>query len=112
MKLCLVCARAGVCPLAALAGLATRRHGLPLQADLGVGRGAGTGAGVGWRGRRRQRAKRELTTWTAGQLCAETGEKQRRTIRTAKGEGGGGSREINIGLLGAQYHKLQIKVAC
>lgn len=107
MKLCLVCARACVRPLAALTGLAPRWHGLPLQADLSVGRRAGASAGVGRRWRRGQRAKCELTTWTAGQLCEE-----RQREREAEEEGGGDRGEINIGLLGEQYHKLQIKVAC
>lgn len=75
MKLRLVCARAGIRGLAALVGLAAGGHGLPLQADLGVGRRTGTGAGVGrWR-RRRQRAEGELATWTAGQLCSGRMEK-------------------------------------
>lgn len=66
MKLGLVSAGACVRTLAALVGLAAGGHGLPLEADLGVGRRAGTGAGVGRRRRRRQRAKGELATWTAG----------------------------------------------
>lgn len=71
VKLRLVCAGTGVRPLAALAGLAPRRHGLPLEADLGVGRRTGTSASMGGRRWRGQRAKSKLTTWTAGQLCTE-----------------------------------------
>lgn len=104
VKLRLVCAGACVCPLAALIGLAPGGHGLPLQADLGVGRRAGTCAGVGRRGRRRQGPEGELTTWTAGQLCGgerdEGGKQRRRTERGGReGERDGG--EINIGLLGS-----------
>lgn len=73
VKLRLVCAGTGVRPLAALAGLAPRRHGLPLEADLGVGRRTGTSASMGGRRWRGQRAKSKLTTWTAGQLCTERG---------------------------------------
>lgn len=71
MQLCLVGGGAGIAlaARAALAGLAARRHGLPLQADLRVGRRTGAGAGVGRRGRRRQRAEGELAARTAGQLC-------------------------------------------
>lgn len=93
MKLGLVCARACVWPLAALAGLAPRRHGLPLQADLGVGRRAGTGAGVRRRGRRGQRAERELTTWTAGQLCAA----MRKGAEEGRGGGDGDGEEQGQG---------------
>lgn len=69
VKLRLVSARARVPPLA---GLAPRRHGLPLQADLSVGCRAGTSAGVRRWGRRRQRAECELAARTAGQLCTKT----------------------------------------
>lgn len=103
VKLCLVCARACVCPLAPLTSLAPGWHGLPLQADLRVGRWTRTSAGMGWRGRRGQWAKCELSTWTAGQLYAE---------REAEEEGGRDRGEINTGLLGVQYHKLEIKTAC
>lgn len=84
VKLRLVCAGACVCPLAALIGLAPGGHGLPLQADLGVGRRAGTRAGVGRRGRRRQGPEGELTTWTAGQLCG--GERRGREAEEVDGE--------------------------
>lgn len=77
VNLRLVSARAHVSPLAALAGLAPCRHGLPLQADLSVGCRAGTSAGVGWWGRWRQRAECELTAWTAGQLCTKTAQREK-----------------------------------
>lgn len=76
VKLRLVSAWACVAPLAALAGLAACRHGLPLQADLSVGCGAGTSAGVRRWGRRRQRAECELRAWTAGQLCTKTARRE------------------------------------
>lgn len=66
MKLRLVSAGACVWVLAALVSLAAGGHGLPLEADLGVGRRAGTSAGVGRWWRRRQRAEGELANWTAG----------------------------------------------
>lgn len=72
VKLCLVSAWARVASLAALAGLAPCRHGLPLQADLSVGCRACTSAGVRRWGRWRQRAECELAAWTAGQLCKKT----------------------------------------
>lgn len=77
VKLRLVSAWARVSPLAALAGLAPCRHGLPLQADLSVGCWAGTSAGVRRWGRRRQRAECELTAWTAGQLCTKTARREK-----------------------------------
>lgn len=86
VKLRLVCGGACVCPLAALIGLAPGGHGLPLQADLGVGRRAGARARVGRRGRRRQGPEGELTTWTAGQLCGGEREEGGREAEEADGE--------------------------